>query len=96
MRTFTPSNPSQFKPPSSVINIGGFSTQPQSPERQRLMEALQEISLKLTLREKQLEALSQDQEESYNPGPAKRTFVVKARYRRTGKASPLVYPLDDE
>jgi hypothetical protein len=96
MRTFTPSKSNQFKVSSFVINVGGFSTQPQSPERQKLMEALQEISQKLTLREKQLEDLLQDQEESYNPGPAKRTFVVKARYRRTGQASPLVYPLDDE
>jgi len=72
------------------------TTQPRSIERETLMKNIQEISQKLTLTEKRLEVISEEDDMIYSPGPAKLTFVVKARYRFTGRMEPLPYSLDDE
>lgn len=46
--------------------------------------------------EEDLEDSINDEDLEYSSVPSKRTFVVKANYRFTGRMAPLEYILDDE
>jgi hypothetical protein len=70
--------------------------QHQSKERQELQETMNYIWKNLTPTEKQLNQYSDNVDIQYESVPPKRTFIVRARYRFTGRMKPQIYSLDDD
>lgn len=89
-------------PPSAEIRshllVREQPTTPQflSQERQKLVEVTEQIWKALTVSEKELDTLAEEEEIQYNPVPPKRTFTTKVRYQFRGRMKPQPYPLDDE